>query len=37
MPPQTIISDPVQTWVWRPRALGAPVTVVGVQLSVPGS
>jgi hypothetical protein len=33
-PPETIISVPVQTAVWPPRADGALVVLVGVQ--VPG-
>ena len=35
-PPQTIISLPVQTAVWRARAVGVLVTLVAVQLSVLG-
>ena len=35
-PPQTIISLPVQTAVCQKRA-GAPLVLVAVQLSVPGS
>jgi hypothetical protein len=35
-PPQTIISLPVQTAVWNPRAAGAPVVLMAVQLSVLG-
>src|SRR5262245_59849187 len=35
-PPQTIISLPVHTAVWPPRAEGALVVSVAVQLSVPG-
>ena len=35
-PPQTIISLPVHTAVWLPRASGALVVLVAVQLSVPG-
>ena len=35
-PPQTIISLPVQTAVWKNRPLGAPVVLVAVQLSVTG-
>ena len=36
-PPQTIISPPVQTAVCQKRAAGAPLVLVAVQLSVPGS
>ena len=36
-PPQTIISLPVQTAVCEKRAVGAPLVLVAVQLSVPGS
>ena len=36
LPPQTIISLPVQTAVCPYRAVGALVTLVAVQLSVPG-
>src|SRR5712675_1288988 len=36
-PPQTIISLPVHTAVWPPRAVGALVVLVAVQLSVLGS
>ena len=36
LPPQTIISLPVQTAVWSYRASGALVMLVPVQLSVPG-
>jgi hypothetical protein len=36
-PPQTIISPPVQTAVCQKRAVGAPLVLVAVQLSVPGS
>src|SRR6266705_5702020 len=36
VPPQTIISLPVQTAVCRSRASGALVVLVAVQLSVPG-
>src|SRR5262249_56705653 len=36
LPPQTIISLPVQTAVCPYRALGALVVLVAVQLSVPG-
>ena len=36
-PPQTIISLPVQTAVCQKRAVGAPLVLVAVQLSVPGS
>jgi hypothetical protein len=35
-PPQTIISLPVETAVWNPRAAGAPVVLMAVQLSVLG-
>ena len=35
-PPQTIISLPVHTAVWRHRAEGALVVLVAVQLSVLG-
>ena len=35
-PPQTIISLPVQTAVWKSRAEGALVVLVAVQLSVLG-
>jgi hypothetical protein len=35
-PPQTIISLPVQTAVWRYRAAGAFVVLVAVQLSISG-
>ena len=35
-PPQTIISLPVQTAVWKSRSLGALVVLVAVQLSVLG-
>ena len=35
-PPQTIISLPDQTAVWKARALGAFVVLVAVQLSVLG-
>jgi hypothetical protein len=37
LPPQTIISLPVQTAVWSVRASGAFVMLMAVQLSVPGS
>jgi hypothetical protein len=37
LPPQTIISLPVQIAVLRYRALGAPVVLVAVQLSALGS
>jgi len=33
IPPQMIISDPVQTAVWPERAVGALVVVVGAQVS----
>ena len=36
IPPQTIISLPVQTAVWTHRASGALVVLVAVQLSVLG-
>jgi hypothetical protein len=36
LPPQTIISLPVQTAVWLYRTEGALVVLVAVQLSVPG-
>jgi hypothetical protein len=36
-PAQTIISPPVQTAVCQKRAAGAPLVLVAVQLSVPGS
>jgi hypothetical protein len=36
-PPQTIISEPVETAVCCHRASGALVVLVAVQLSVPGS
>jgi hypothetical protein len=36
LPPQTIISLPVQTSRWRMRALGALVTLVAAQVSVLG-
>jgi hypothetical protein len=36
-PPQIIISLPVQTAVCRVRACGAPMLLVAVQLSLPGS
>ena len=35
-PPQPIISPPVQTAVCQKRAVGAPLVLVAVQLSVPG-
>jgi hypothetical protein len=35
-PPQTIISVPVQTAVWKYRPTGALVVLVAVQLSVLG-
>ena len=35
IPPQTIISPPVDTAVWRYRAAGALITLVATQLSVP--
>jgi hypothetical protein len=37
MPPQTIISDPVQTAVCDTRGLGAPTVLVAVHESVAGS
>ena len=36
-PPQTVISPPVQTAVCQKRGAGAPLVLVAVQLSVPGS
>ena len=36
VPPQIIISFPVQTAVWENRAEGALVVLVAVQISVPG-
>ena len=36
-PPQTIISPPVQTAACQKRASGAPLVLVAVQISVPGS
>ena len=36
LPPQTIISLPVQTAVCKYRPVGAVVVLVAVQLSVPG-
>jgi hypothetical protein len=36
LPLQTIISRPVQTAVWYARAVGALLTLLGVQLSVLG-
>ena len=36
LPPQMIISLPLQTAVWRNRAAGALLMLVGVQVSVTG-
>ena len=35
-PPQTIISEPVQTAVWPERPCGACIKVIAVQLSMAG-
>ena len=35
-PPQMTIFEPVHTAVWYPRALGAPVVLVGVHMFVVG-
>src|SRR5579864_5678240 len=37
LPPQTIISSPVQTAVWEDRPAGAPAGLTVTQLSVPGA
>jgi hypothetical protein len=37
LPPQMIISLPVQTAVWEYRGAGAPAVLMATQLSVPGA